>query len=353
MKIMIASGGSGGHLFPALKVAAELQRQGHDVFLIGSFAKNMEKVSSGGFAFKNIVSCGFSWIRFWTIGPILSAFFASFKPIKMYCPDVVIGFGGYGSFPAVLAALVLRYPTMIHEQNVIPGRANALLAKCVNKIAVSFSSTQQRFKKDKVVLTGCPCHSEESSMSKEEIYRMFGLNPVKKTVLVFGGSQGSHNINEAFMGVLPDVYGEVDVQVIHLSGEKDFSDLQNQYKSLGISVALFPFSDKIQEAYKVADVVVARAGAGTVTEIALRQLSAILIPYPYARGHQKYNAESVEYYLAVDIIEEDESWENTLKEKLTEKLLCDYPLVDQKYGNEVFFPDAHQRIAQEALKLVS
>ncbi len=316
MKIIFATGGSGGHLFPALQVAQELVKEGHEIIFCGSF-KDMAK--------KKIESQGFQWISlpakglsFKNIKIFISSVVAmgqsviqSLKIIKNIRPKVVVGFGGYGAFPVVLSAWILRSRTIIHEQNVKPGKANALLARLVNTIAVSFSQSTQYFHSRKTVLTGCPCNLLKKDLEKNEkaielAYKYFHLDKNRKTLFVLGGSQGSTSINNIFLQTIPLLKKQQEFQVIHVSGEEDYEKLKKAYKELGIRVALFPFLDKIKKAYQCADLIISRAGAVTITEISLAEIPAILIPYPYAGGHQKYNAQVLCHRKAACMIEEKE-----------------------------------------------
>jgi len=358
MKIIIATGGTGGHLFPSLKVADELRKMGHEIYFLGSFGIGVEKMRQSGFPFENLHARG---IQFSHIGngiravlSILRACARSFCFLRRWRPDLVVGFGGYGAFPVVWAAVILRCPTMIHEQNVVPGRANALLACFVNKVAVSFKESFPYVRGDKMVLTGCPCHVTKKEEDRAEVLKAFRLKEDRPTLLVFGGSQGSQRVNREVVQAVGLLKKELDFQVIHATGKNDYARMEQAYKELGITVALFEFLDKIDLAYSVADVVISRAGAVTVSEIALFQRPAILIPYPYAGGHQIENARVLSAAGVADVIEEKDLSPERLKNSIVKWLKSrgDLARIQQRLG-DISIPDAAERLAREAVLLAS
>lgn len=320
MKFLFATGGTGGHLFPALKTALELRKRGHEVFFLGSFGLGIEKIQAYGFPLKNLEHCGanfnnpFKIIKFCFL--MIKALMASIFFLKDFKPDVVAGFGGYGSFPGVCAAILLRYPSLIHEQNVLPGKANKILAGYVSRIAISFRKSSSYFQREKTVLTGCPCHSFHGVSDKAEILEEFHLQQNKKTILVFGGSQGSHRLNEEFLKAVILMKGQIDFQVIHICGKNDYLFLEKSYAELKIPFALFRFLDRMDYAYSLADLVIARAGAATVSEIAIFRVPAILVPYPYAQEHQKANAEILREVNLAEVIEEKDLTPERFKEEI-------------------------------------
>jgi len=356
MKFVIATGGTGGHLFPSIQVAEELNRQGHDIVFLGSFKRTSEQMQKTGFPYEDLNAKGlilaWSGESFDSMITMVKATIRAFRSLKEIKPDAVLGFGGYGAFPAVFSALLLRYPTLIHEQNVVPGKANAFLSKFVKRIAVSFAKSVPYFNSKKTVLTGCPCHFPRENMDRVEILKEFHLDQNKKTILVVGGSQGSRRVNEIFLEAIKLLKGRLDFQVIHIAGKQDYENCRCQYDLLGIPFALFKYLDKMEEAYCAADLAISRSGAVTVSEIASFQLPAIFLPYPYARGHQKENA-SVLCETRLSRLIEDKDLSAT---KLTEQILelLTRPLnaqVKTDQFKDICFPDATQRLAQEALSL--
>ena len=357
MKIVIGTGGSGGHLFPALKVAEELKRQSHEVVFIGSFRDGaLETIQNSGFSFENLSIQGFTAENvakiFSSARLMCRGYGQSRQLLKKFKPQVVVGFGGYGSFPVVLAAIFLRIPTLIHEQNVIAGRANKILAKGVNRIAVSFPQAEGYFRKEKVILTGCPCHVSGRKFERETLLKEFNFEHDRMTLLVLGGSQGSHRINEIVFEAIKILKAKQPFQVIHLTGAKDYSQLKIRYQELGIPFALFAFLDKMEEAYSLADLVISRAGAVTVTEIAMARLPAILIPYPFAGGHQMYNAKVLNDVGTARIVNDKELSASRLVEDVLG--IVDSPQNFQekfKAAQNLCFPDAAIRLASEIVQL--
>ena len=356
MRFIIATGGSGGHLFPALLVAQELKKQGHDVKFMGSFGQSSERMAMGGFPYEELGAKGIVFsLRKGSFGPVVAmmrAISQSYRSLKAFRPNAVLGFGGYGAFPVVFVAVLLKYPTMIHEPNVIPGKANAVLAKWVRKVAISFEKSTDYFNPRKTVFTGCPCHLPNGTTDRAAVLRAFHLKENKRTILVFGGSQGSQRINVVFLEAIRDLKGEVDAQVIHISGKDGYEDLRQQYDKLGIPFALFEFLDKMEEAYCVADLVVARSGAATVSEIAGFRLPAIFIPYPHADGHQKANASVLCDRQLARLIDDKELTKSALSKTIKEMIKGHGDNLARKgVFDGICVPDAAQRLAREAVQL--
>ncbi|MBN1870734.1 MAG: undecaprenyldiphospho-muramoylpentapeptide beta-N-acetylglucosaminyltransferase [Candidatus Omnitrophica bacterium] len=352
MKFVIATGGTGGHLFPALMVSAELERRGHDVLYLGSFAQSWKQLHNSGFVFEEVGARGFTSKSFKekivASAAMMKAILISFRLLKKIKPHAVLGFGGYGAFPVVLSAVFLRYPVLIHEQNVVPGRANAILANFVDRIAISFQKGSRYFNPRKTVLTGCPCHLPKGDADRTAILNEFRLKEGKRTILVVGGSQGSQRINTVFMETAGVLKEKLDFQVIHISGRQDYLKLQGQYNLLGIPFALFDFLDKMEEAYHISDLVISRSGAVTVSEIAVFRIPAIFIPYPYAHGHQRENAAVLCEEHIARLIEDKELSASKLAETVY-SMLADRDL--NRMNKEICFPDAVGKLAEEAVCL--
>lgn len=325
MKVLIASGGSGGHIFPALSVASEIAKQNHkSQILIVSGKKDIERdiLEKRGF---NSVSIsmkpfprrfGFNSFRF--LGQFIRSIFESLSIITDFKPDVVVGFGGYVSVPVVMAAFLSGIPTLIHEQNLKPGLANRLLKNFSKVIAVSFSKTSDYLGTKKVVVTGNPVRDDLIRLKKDAALEKFNLLKDKFTILVMGGSQGSHSINENFINALKDMEPRerLKMQIIHLAGLKDADFLRSVYKNLNINSEIFSFMDNISFAYSASDLVISRAGAASITEIMSFGLPSILIPYVYANAHQSDNAREFSSKGACLVFEENAE----LTEKISRSL---------------------------------
>jgi len=356
MKFVIATGGTGGHLFPSIQVAQELERLGHDIVFLGSFKRTSEQMQKTGFPYEDLNARGMVLAPrkeiFSSVILMVKALSKAFRLLRTMKPDVVIGFGGYGAFPVVFSAVLLKYPTIIHEQNVIPGRANALLSKFVKKIAISFAKSVKYFDPKKTILTGCPCHLPVKNMNRTDVLKGFHLDQNKTTIFIVGGSQGSQRINETFLKTVKLLKKKLDFQVIHVTGAKEYQDCLSQYDLLGIPFALFEFLDKMEEAYCVADLVISRSGAVTVSEIASFRLPAIFIPYPYAQGHQKENASVLCETRLSRLIEDKDLSASKLTEQILELLARPLSAKEREVQfKELCFPDAAQRLAQEAVDL--
>lgn len=302
MKIVLTTGGTAGHIYPALSVAREFERQGHDVHLIG-YTKHLhlEKICQKNFPWTEIISESprgslKNILKGWVSQG--KAYAQAKNVLSKIQPDAVIGFGGYASFAVMLAAKRLGIWTAIHEQNVLPGRVNKFLSKIVHQTFLTFEQTENYLNRKKTFVTGYPCwwgEKEVRILSRSEIMQKYQLDSDRRTVLVFGGSQGSQAIND----VVSDVFCSKlkqndDLQLIHLTGVDQTTDLTQMYRGcLKIPFANMGFCSRMYELYSVADVVVSRAGAGTIAEVKQFGCPAILIPYPHAGEHQKYNAQAV------------------------------------------------------------
>jgi len=307
MKIFLASGASGGHLFPAIDTALELRRRGHEVVLLGSLTKQIRQLQDRGLNYIDIPTAGFSkghYLKALTL--MVKAYRLSRDVLAEKKPDVVIGFGGHGSFAPVMAAARRGLPTVIHEQNVVPGKANRWLSGPVRRIAISFKGSENFFDKRKTVLTGCPTHLRNTHRNRNELCAKWGFSPDKRTILVFGGSHGAGSINSVFMEMLGKLEPLDHYQVIHVSGKLDFHRVKAFYDRFGGSAAVFDFLDKMDEAYCLSDLVICRAGALTITELALFNKKAVLIPYPFAGAHQRENAREVESPGRIEVVTEPE-----------------------------------------------
>lgn len=311
MKVVVATGGSGGHFFPALKLAAALKCNGHTVCFIGTFKKAFFDQHLKKFEHYHVPNQGFRRDNLWnfltSLGMMARAFCVCWGILRRVKPDAIIGFGGYASFPVVLVGIFMRRKTLIHEQNVMPGKANKWLAPWVNRIAISFSQTRAYFERQsaKVVLTGCPCHETvKGASSRVELLNRFSLYEQCPVVLVAGGSQGSQAINDAFLNALPGILEHNVIQVIHICGAHQVRLVKERYECLGVSAAVYDFCDQMAQVYQVADVVVARAGAVTVAELAMFEIPSVLIPYPHADGHQCLNAQVLQDAGVATVIEQ-------------------------------------------------
>jgi len=344
MKILIATGGSGGHIFPAIETAKALRVRGHQVSFAGVLGKTEEKIQALDFPAYSLAAQGlndrsfFGWIHFSKI--MTQAIFRSFSVVRKVSPDKIIGFGGYGSFPVVMAGSLMRCPVLIHEQNVVPGKANALLSKIVKKVAISFEGSRKYLNPAKVVWTGCPCN-HGAMVSKAQGLEAFGLEANKKTIVLIGGSQGSQRLNEIFFEIFPAPF-----QAIHMTGTRDYALYEKKYREANLPVKVFPFINNIIHAYAAADVVIARAGAATISELGLLGIPAVLVPYPFAGNHQKYNADVLGDCGAAVIIEQKDLTRDSLREAVNQMLSSSFSREDiLKKTQRLFQTDAALQLA--------
>ena len=293
-RIIISGGGTGGHLFPGLAVGEEIcRRRPKSEILFITGRRKMERfvMERSGFLHASIAVEGIKgrgWVRGTAVILKLPlGFLQSLSLIKRFSPHLVIGVGGYSSGPACLAARILGLPTAIHEQNSFPGLTNRLLCRVVDRVFISFEESRDHFPGGKLLLTGNPI--------RQELLKAGG--PSKEpdgefTVLAVGGSQGARAINDALLDALEILKGRgINPRVIHQTGEKDFERVKEAYEERGLKGDVMPFINDMAKAYGHADIVIGRAGASTVSELAALGIPSVLIPYPHAANrHQETNA---------------------------------------------------------------
>lgn len=294
-RVVIAGGGTGGHLYPGIALAKALKRYDMDIEI--SFVGTQKGIEAKvlpreGFELKTILSAGLlgkkglgrwmSWVKL-PVGTAQSMCFLMRKQ-----PDLVVGVGGYVSGPLVLSAWILRVPILIHEQNSIPGFTNKWLGKIADKVAVSFKDSAKYFRAEKVEVTG--------NMIREEICQPSEALPKKAegpfNVLVLGGSQGAHSINIAMLEALESLAPKREnIHITHQTGESDYELVKREYEASGFSYDVRPFIDDMAEQYRKASLVICRAGATTLAEVTACGKVSVLIPYPHAaHNHQEKNA---------------------------------------------------------------
>jgi UDP-N-acetylglucosamine--N-acetylmuramyl-(pentapeptide) pyrophosphoryl-undecaprenol N-acetylglucosamine transferase len=289
MRVIVAGGGTGGHVIPALAIAQELRsRYAAQVRFVGTL-RGIETrlVPAAGFDLDVIKVGALNRVDFATrIRTVLDlprAVMASAKLIQKFRPDVMIGVGGYASGPAMLAAGMMNVPTLAFEPNVVPGVANRIVAPLVSAAAVHFEATCRYFRNCHV--TGVPVRQEFFTVPPRP-------KDARPTLLVFGGSQGAHAINQTVLEALPKLMEAVpDIHIIHQTGEKDYAQAQAVYQRTMVSAEVSPFIDDMPGAFARADLLLCRSGASTVAEISAAGKPAIFIPLPTAADdHQTHNA---------------------------------------------------------------
>ncbi len=302
VRVVITGGGTGGHLFPALAVhdALRARRPEASALFVG-VAGGVEAtiLPRRGHAFRGLTTSPVSGkgLR----GRVSAALRLpgtvrqAIGFLREFRPQVAFGVGGYASVPTMLAAILTRVPRVIHEQNAMPGLANRRLAGMANAVAVSFTDAVRFFPAHRTRVTGNPVRAEIRAGDPRSARERLGLAPEAFTVLIFGGSQGAHRLNQATVGALPDLVRDAaGLQFVHATGNKDLAEVRRGYEASGLRARVEPFIDDMALAYQAADFAICRAGAGTIFELAAVGKPALLVPFPYAANdHQRLNAEAV------------------------------------------------------------
>src|SRR3984885_6292529 len=352
MRAILAGGGTGGHVIPALAIAQQLQKDYAGEALFIGTARGIENrlVPAAGFPLRLVQVGALNRVslktRLKTIFDLPRAVWDSRRILSEFRPDIVIGVGGYASGPAMLAALLSRVPTLVFEPNFVPGFANRLVAPLVSGAAVHFAETGRYFRRCEV--TGVPV--------REAFFQIANEHPMNtKTLLVFGGSQGAHAINQVVMDSVADLRQRVPgIHIVHQTGERDYNDAQAVYANLGDSVEAYRFIDDMPGLFASADLLVCRSGASTVAEVTAAGKPAVFVPFPRAADdHQKRNAEALERAGAAVMLEESKLNSQSLIDAVT-RLLND-PTRLQSMSNaarSLSHPNAARDIAVMAAKLV-
>ncbi|MGV8905351.1 MAG: undecaprenyldiphospho-muramoylpentapeptide beta-N-acetylglucosaminyltransferase [Acetobacterium sp.] len=302
MKILIAAGGTGGHIYPGLAIAQKIKEENPDaeIIFIGSMV-GMEKniIPQTGYPIEYIRVRGFerqlSWETLAAVKGIFDGLWDSRKVLKRHQPDLVIGTGGFTSGPLLLLASQRKIPTMIHEQNAFPGKANRMLGKKVDRIAISFKEAQTYFPTGKTFLAGNPVRMEYYDLNRQKCRESLGLLDSQKMVLIMGGSQGAASINQGALSLMKAWKNSADRVIYHLTGKQQYEQVLEAAKAQGITADgnnhIKDYSSEVHQLLGAADLVISRAGAMSVAEIAAVGTPAILVPYPMAAGnHQEFNA---------------------------------------------------------------
>ena len=360
MRVLIAGGGTGGHIYPGIAVAEELKRLDPATairFVGGDRGLEGRVVPEAGFELATIGARGLPRRAPWKVpGALLAnagAFFSSVRIVDEWKPDVVLGTGGYVSAPVVVAAWLRRRPVLLQEQNSVPGLTNRLLARVADEVHLAFSESRGWFaRKDRLKLSGNPVRRQILSGERRPALARFGLTEGVPTVFVFGGSRGARRINEATLDAMQKLRGQLNAQFILQTGKEDFAWARERAEAQSLPVTVVPYLTHIHEAYAAADLVVCRAGAMTLAEIAACGVPAILVPYPFAAyNHQEINAQNLaERGGAVSIRDADLTGERLSLE--LQRLLRDRETLVRMSVNARRFarPDAAQRIAKSLLE---
>jgi UDP-N-acetylglucosamine--N-acetylmuramyl-(pentapeptide) pyrophosphoryl-undecaprenol N-acetylglucosamine transferase len=328
MKIAIACGGTGGHLFPGLAVAEELRLRGHDTLLLVS-AKQIDAVALQGakdqqsHALPGIGWPGFLSPRVFKFGmSLFNSWRECGQVYRDFQPTAVVGMGGFTSAIPLLLGRHLHLPTLIHESNAIPGRVTRMIAPWVNKTLLGFEGCANYLRRGHCVVTGTPVRRGLERIDRAVAAEKFGLDPALPIVLVMGGSQGAHGINQLILKTLPMWHGNrEEVQFIHLTGPADANIAEINYRRQRLTAVVQAFSTEMEHFYSLADVVISRSGAASLTELSHYGLPSVLIPYPAAADdHQTFNARIFEQAGAARVLVESKASPEMLHQVVTDIL---------------------------------
>lgn len=357
IKMIIAGGGTGGHIFPGLAIGNEIvdRYKGSEILFITGVKKiETDIIERSGFKQESINIEGFKG-RGWmggmkSVSRVPLGLYNSAKLIRRVSPNIVLGVGGYSSGPACLAAKLLGVPTAVHEQNSYPGLTNRILCRFVDRVLISFEESREYFSRGSIYLTGNPVRRELLEAAKD-----YDKPKESFTVLVMGGSQGARAINEAFIKALEilTIRGK-EPMVIHQTGEQDIKHVLNEYSRKGLKGEVFSFIEDMITTYNKADIVVNRAGATTVSELAALGKPSILIPYPYAANrHQDTNAQILASAGGAEVISEDDLSGEGLAELLMKFMDDREALLNMgRQAKKVGRPEAVKVIADEIEHLI-
>ena len=327
LNIAIACGGTGGHIFPGLATGNELIARGHDVTLwlagkdiesdaVEEWPGKIITIPSEGFQF------GLSLRSVGTLFKLLKAYRLSLAPMRKNRPDVLLAMGSYASFGPVKAARKLKIPYVLHEANLLPGRAVSLLARKANTVAVSFEKSRFYLKHSNMVTTGMPLRQALQQASEESARKRKESDPLR--ILVMGGSRGAQVLNETVPGaIVAAVKKGIKIEVEHIAGLQNSDAVEKIYAEAGIQANVHHFVQHIEKIYPEIDLAICRAGAATCAELSAFALPALLIPYPTAvRDHQMGNARVLQDFSAADVVAQSDltaSWLRDYLVSVTEK----------------------------------
>ncbi len=362
IRVIISGGGTGGHIFPAISIANAIKLRYPDAAILFVGAENrmeMTRVPKAGYEIVGLPVAGFDRKELFKNIPVLkkliTSLFKANSVVKKFNPDIAIGVGGYASGPLLKVAARRGIPTLLQEQNSYAGVTNKLLAKKASKICVAYEGMGAFFPKEKIVLTGNPCRQDLlSDVSKEEAYRFFKLDPMKRTILFLGGSLGARTLNQSIMKNLT-LLDDAGIQILWQCGERYQYDLTIELsnKPQAKDIHLYDFINRMDMAYKAADLVVSRAGAGSISELSILGKPTVLVPSPnVAEDHQTKNAMALVDKQATIIVKDDDAPTELLKVAL--QVVKDDSILEMLSRNitKMARPNAAEHIVDEIEKLV-
>jgi UDP-N-acetylglucosamine--N-acetylmuramyl-(pentapeptide) pyrophosphoryl-undecaprenol N-acetylglucosamine transferase len=361
LRVIISGGGTGGHIFPAVSIANAIKalRPDAKILFVGALGRmEMQRVPAAGYEIKGLPICGFDRKNLLKNFKVLYKIWKSQRMakqiIKDFQPQVAVGVGGYASGPTLNKAAAMGIPCLIQEQNSYAGVTNKLLAKKAEKICVAYEGMERFFPAEKIILTGNPVRQAllDTTISREDAIKSFGLDPAKKTILLVGGSLGARTINESVLQHL-DIVKSSDVQFIWQTGKYYSAAIAEQLKGQDIpNLKVTDFISDMGAAYKAADLVISRAGASSISEFCLIGKPVILVPSPnVAEDHQTKNALALSTRDAAIYVKDAEAPATLLE--LAVKTVNDEAKLKSLSENvlKLALPDSADIIAKEVIKL--
>lgn len=360
-RVIISGGGTGGHVFPAIAIADALKYKAPDteILFVGANGKiEMEKVPKAGYNIEGLNIAGFQRkLTFRNLAfpfKLAASMLKAVLIVRKFKPDVAVGVGGYASGPVLKIANTFGIPTVLQEQNSYAGVTNRILASKASAVCVAYDGLERFFPKDKIKFTGNPVRKDilDNKLNAQQAKQSLGLNQNKKTVLIFGGSLGARTINEAVLANADTLIGMDHVNIIWQVGKIYFDEYKNCKLADQEDIKILPFIENMDVAYSAADIVVCRAGALTISELAILGKAAILIPSPnVAEDHQTVNAMSLVKKGAALLVKDTEAKEKLVAE--IQGLLNDETQKSGLERNILYFarPEAAKEIAAEILKI--
>lgn len=360
LRVIIAGGGTGGHIFPAVAIGHALQRlaPGTQLLFVGAKGKmEMEKVPQEGFEIIGLDIAGFNRSNMLKnlLLPfkILKSAMQARDILKQFKPDVVVGVGGYASFPVLNAAQGKNIPTLVQEQNSYAGKSNKILGKKAKAICVAYEHMERFFPKEKLITTGNPVRAKiaASNISREEGLGWAGLKAGRKTILIVGGSLGAKAINESIDANLESILEE-NVQLIWQTGKPYYETAKARAAAFSDRVKVFDFIREMEYAYAACDVVVSRAGALAIAELCIVAKPVVFVPFPFAaEDHQTSNAMALVEHNAALMVKDSDAKTELVKKLKT--ILHDEAMQELMIANlrKVAIKDADERIAKKVIEI--
>ncbi len=362
IRVIIAGGGTGGHIFPAVAIANALKKQNaqNEILFVGALGKmEMEKVPKEGYKIIGLPIAGLNrsnllkniFLPF----KVVNSFLKARKIIKEFKPNIVIGVGGYASFPILKMAQLVGVPSLVQEQNSHAGKSNIILGKKAQTVCVGYDNMEQFFPKDKIVYTGNPVRKiiSNNTITQKEALDFFKLEANKKTILVIGGSLGAKSINETLIAKHQQLLAK-NAQIIWQTGKHAFAAAIESTKNSGTSIKVFEFIQQMDMAYAAADIVISRAGALSIAELCIVGKPVVFVPFPFAsEDHQTANAMALVNKNAALLVRDVDAQLELITKTTT--LLQDNKMSAMLSANikELAITNADERIVEQILKITT